>query len=117
MYRIVNGTDILLTRGDTFECDITIYDGDEAYSPAVGDVIKFYLKHAKMNPQRTGYAETSPLITKTIDNSTLKLHLDPTDTASLGFGAYVYDIELTKADTSVDTFINNANFVLIPEVG
>ena len=117
MYKIVNGTSILLTRGDTFNCEITIMDGDTAYEPTSSDVIKFYLKHPQMNVGRTAYLETSPVLTKTISYSDMTLHLSPSDTSGLGFGAYVYDIELTKANGDVDTFINNASFTIVPEVG
>jgi hypothetical protein len=44
------------------------------------------------------------------------LHLEPDDTKGLGFGEYVYDVELTFANGDVDTFINNARFSLVPEV-
>ena len=117
MYKIVNGTDIMLTRGDTFECDLMIYDNGEPYVPATNDVIKFYMKHASMNLPRTAYTDQEPLIEKTIDNSTLKLHLDPIDTKDLDFGGYVYDIEITFEDGYVDTVINNAGLAILPEVG
>lgn len=51
-----------------------------------------------------------------IPTSTMILHLDPEDTKDLGFGEYVYDVELTFANGDVDTFINNAKFILAPEV-
>jgi len=114
MFKVIEDTQILLTRGDTLDCDIIIYDGNTEYTPASGDVIKFYLKHAKLNPQQTEYIDTEPVIEKTISGE--NLHLDPSDTASLGFGAYVYDIELTKANGDVDTFVNNASFTILPEV-
>ena len=114
MYKILDDNTILLTRGDTFDCDVNVFNGSEPYSPASGDVFKFYVKHPCMNATRSEYTETTPLITKTL--SSLSIHLDPSDTKSLGFGSYVYDVELTYANGGVDTFINNANLVLLPEV-
>ena len=38
------------------------------------------------------------------------------DTADLNFGKYVYDIQLTKANGKVDTFITKATLKLSEEV-
>jgi uncharacterized membrane protein YkoI len=44
------------------------------------------------------------------------LELEPSDTKILDFGSYVYDIEITFKDGTVDTFITEANFKITPEV-
>lgn len=108
MYRI-NGTTITLTRGDSFygKIDLVKQDGTE-YEPQEGDVIRFALKKH--------YNDAEALITKVIPNDTLVLNLMPNDTKTLPFGNYVYDFEITFADGDVDTFINQANFILVPEV-
>ena len=108
---------IELTRGDTLTATIAIKDSTgAAYVPAVGDVIRFALKHADMTLGRKGYKDVNPLINKTIPNDTLILLLNPADTKTLDFGEYVYDIELTHASGAVDTFISNARFIIGPEV-
>lgn len=46
----------------------------------------------------------------------MMLTLEPQDTADLNFGKYVYDIQLTKANGKVDTFIPKAILKLSEEV-
>ena len=108
MYK-VEGTLITLTRGDTFNATITIYDSQgNVYTPAAGDVVRFALK-------RTAEDRT-PLILKTIDHETMLLTIEPNDTKNLAFGSYIYDVEITLADGTVDTFIANAKLILTVEV-
>lgn len=111
----VSGTNITLTRGDTLIAQITIKQGETDYTPVEGDVIRFAMKHPIYNAGRTDYSETTPVLTKTIPNDTLILTLLPADTKQLGFGEYVYDIQLTFADGTVDTFIKG-KFFLTEEV-
>lgn len=110
------GNVITLTRGDSFSAKVTIIKDDEEYTPVEGDSVRFALKRQKMNACGTEYADQNPLINKTIPNDTLILSLSPGDTKSLGFGTYEYDIEITFADGSVDTFITAAPFRLTKEV-
>ena len=113
----IEGTTIYLTRGDTFAATVEIKNADgSAYEVQNGDVIKFALKSAKMRASNTEFADVQPLILKTIPNATLRLEIAPNDTKKLPFAAYKYDIEITKAGGVVDTFINNCDFFVMPEV-
>lgn len=107
---------ITLTRGDTLRVKVDILKDDEEYTPVDGDVVRFALKHPDLLNDKSDYQDTTPLILKTIPNDTLILTLDPTDTKSLGFGEYVYDIQITFSDGTVDTFITAAKFTLTEEV-
>lgn len=107
MYKI-NGTAVTLTKGDSFYCQISLKKNGTAYTPDPEDVIRFAMK-------KTAF-DTTALITKVIPNDTLILHLDPADTKQLQTGKYVYDMEITFSDGDVDTFINQAEFTLVPEV-
>lgn len=113
----VSKNKITLTRGDTFTTVLTLTrsDGTE-YTPVEGDSIRFALKHPDMNRQGTEYVDEQPLIEKSIPYDTLQLKLDPNDTKELGFGKYVYDIEITYANGDVDTVIAATDFTLTPEV-
>ena len=109
MYEI-NGTSIKLTRGDSFYCTVGMKNKDDGtdYVPQEGDVVRFALKKR--------YQDATPLILKNIPTDTLMLYLEPNDTKEMAFGSYVYDIELTKANGDVDTFIWEAEFEITKEV-
>lgn len=105
----VNGTTITMTRGDTLAVQIGINNADGTpYVPSQGDAVRFALKK--------DYSDKTPLIMKTIDNEDLCLTLVPNDTKKLAFGDYVYDIELTQEDGTVDTFVAKARFKITEEV-
>lgn len=105
----VKGTEIILTRGDTFKATLTIQDSTGSiYVPQQGDVIRFAVKKR--------YSDNKILIAKIIDNNTLMLKLNPEDTKPLMFGTYVYDVELTYANGDVDTFIAGGVLRLLEEV-
>ena len=114
-YSVKNNA-ITLTRGDTFIAQIALSLNGEPYTPIEGDEIRFAVKHKTMTPTRSDYSDEEPLILVTIPNDTLILRLDPSDTKDLDFGDYVYDIQITFADGSVDTFITPTSFKLTPEV-
>ena len=107
-FKVKNNT-IYLTRGDTFKAQVVINNPDgTVYTPVEGDTVRFALK---------GYIdETVCLIYKDIPIDTMLLVIDPEDTKGLEFGSYVYDIQLTKANGDVDTFITASKFKLTAEV-
>lgn len=111
MQEVIGGRTIYLTRGDTFRrrVNMKFLDTGELYTPAENDVIRFVVKR--------NYSDAQPIITKIIPNDTQMLNLAPADTKTLDFGSYVYDIELTKANGDVDTFIAKASLIITEEVG
>lgn len=105
----VKGTTITLTRGDTFAADIGIFQPNgEPYTPNIGDKIRFALKQS--------VKDEKCLIIKEIPIETMKLVLLPEDTKNLSFGNYVYDIQLTKSNGEVDTFITKSILILKEEI-
>lgn len=112
----VNGNKITLTRGDTLRLKVSITKDGEEYTPVDGDVVRFALKHRDKNADNTEFIDENPLINKEIPIDTMILELEPSDTKSLGFNTYAYDIEITFEDGTVDTFITNAPFKLTEEV-
>lgn len=111
----VKGTTITLTRGDTFEAEITIKAGSETYTPSSSDSIRFAVKHNTLTADRTEYTDSEPLLVKNIPISTMRLTLLPDDTKELGFGNYAYDIQITLANGKVATFIKGM-LILTEEV-
>ena len=100
---------IYLTRGDTFKTKVSITDSEgAAYVPNEGDKIRFAMKK--------DYDDEEPLLLINIPIDTMILVITPEDTKSLEFGKYVYDVELTKANGDVDTFITKARIDLTEEV-
>lgn len=105
----VRGTTITLTRGDTFGANIEIYRPDGTlYEPQEGDTIRFAMK-AKIT-------DAEPIILKDIPISTMMLVILPEETKDLQYGNYVYDIELTKANGAICTFITKSTLKLTEEV-
>lgn len=110
----VRGNAITITRGDSGILDVHIYDDDNGgeYTPVEGDTIRFALKR--------NYTDAEPILVKNIPIATMQLHFDPADTKNLESGPirgrYKYDIELTRSDGSVDTFIPRADFFVLEEV-
>lgn len=100
---------ITLTRGDTFiaRVHLTTQDG-EKYEPEEGDVIRFAMK--------ASIKDEDPLIVKEIPTETMELVIDAEDTKPLPFGKYIYDVELTRANGIVDTFITKSQLILTEEV-
>lgn len=105
----VKNTTIYLTRGDTFKALITITNPDGTiYTPQEGDEIRFAMKQ--------DVEDEECLIIRDIPLESMMLILYPADTKSLEYGTYVYDIQLTKANGDVDTFITASKLKLTYEV-
>ena len=70
----IDGTNIVLTRGETFEATVTLKKGDEAYTPVESDTVRFLMRNI--------YQDEEAVIDKTLHNLTLSL--SPDDTATAG---------------------------------
>lgn len=107
-FKVRNNT-IYLTRGDTFRATISIFNPDgTSYTPIEGDSIRFAMKE--------NVDDEECLINRDIPIDTMMLVIYPEDTKELDYGNYVYDIQLTKADGDVDTFITASKLKLTYEV-
>lgn len=107
MYSIDSKNNITLTRGDSLYLTIEIIEDGSTYTPESGDTIRFAMKKS--------YFDDDVVLEKTIDNNTLVLYIAPEDTSDLDFGVYVYDIQITKSDGDVGTFLGGL-FVVDLEV-
>lgn len=105
----VSGTDIILTRGDTFIGIVSATQKNgEPYEFIAGDKVRFAMK--------SKYTDAEPILNIDIPIDTMELVIKPEDTKNLKFGNYVYDIQLTKANGVVDTFITKASIKITEEV-
>ena len=111
MIQVSNNT-ITMVRGDTARISVSITDAEGAeYIPVEGDTLRFAVKKK--------YTDETVVIEKQIDINALILQIDPADTKNLQMGEtkgqYVYDVEITQADGTVDTFIRG-KLILLEEV-
>lgn len=105
----IDETSIYLTRGDSAAIQIHLEDkSGNPYVPVEGDEIRFALKR--------NYEDFRCLIQKSIPTDTLLLNLTSLETKKLDFGKYYYDIQLSRLDGTVDTFIDRAVFTITEEV-
>lgn len=107
----ISGTTITITHGDTLDALVELFLPDGSpYPVQAGDAIRFALK------QR--YSDREPLLRKEIPHDTMSLRLESEETKLLKAGGapYVYDIEITMEDGTVDTFIDRAKFIVTEEV-
>lgn len=116
MFKVKNNA-ITITRGDSGIAEISLQTAEgEEYTPQEGDSIRFALKSNRFTPRMTAFIDIEPLIEKAIPITDLNLRINPQDTQNLPFGSYLYDLEITFADGYVDTFVNCADFRIVPEV-
>ena len=112
----ITGTKIEMTRGDTLRVTVGMTINGQPYTPVTGDVVRFAVKNKRMTAGNKEYYDTEPILLKNIPIATMILELFPNDTKEFDFGEYVYDIQITFADGTVDTFITTSPFILTPEV-
>lgn len=97
----INGTNIILTRGDSLIITLSLTKDGETYTPAEGSSIRFAMK------EKYSDADEDVKLEKDIPIDTLTLEFLPEDTKSLTMKKkYVYDIQLTDENGRVDTFIS-----------
>lgn len=109
MLRILDDLTIQLTRGDTAALTIDIFDevASTQYEVESNDTLTLSVK--KTVNDRTYYFQK-------IVTGTNRIIIEPADTQKLGFGTYVYDVQLEKASGETSTVIGPATFELLTEV-
>ncbi len=101
----INNYEITLTRGDSAEFDIELLNADgSSYDIQEFDMIEFTVK-------KNVYS-TNTLIHKVGS----RINIEPYDTADMSYGEYVYDVQVTFQDGSVDTVIPPSRFKIMSEV-
>lgn len=106
----IEGTTISITRGDTLNVSINLTNQDGSqYVKHEGDTIRFAMKK--------NYADDVCILKKDIPVDTMVLRLESEETKSLEMGTtYVYDIQLTMYDGTVNTFIDKGKLKVTEEV-
>lgn len=94
MVRVIPVNNIYITRGDYARIPYKLADADDnEYIPGDGDKLVFTVKK---DP-----TASSHVLQKEITDGALILL--PADTKTLAYGRYAYDVELRKADGTVQT--------------
>lgn len=110
MLTIDRSYNIELTRGDTGLFTVYLVDEDNmSYTPQAGSTLRFALS------KKYGSTRSECLVVKDIPIDTMTLEIEPSDTKTLAFGDYVYDIELTDPFGRVSTVVM-AKFKITKEV-
>ena len=105
----VSNNKITLTRGDTCRIKLSLKDSSgEDFVPGDGDVIRFAAKRH--------YSDPEPVIYIIVPNDTLILEIKPEDTKNLDFGTYVYGMQITFKDGTIDTFVSKSMLRIEEEV-
>lgn len=101
---------IHLTRGDTarllLSSVVNLVTGKE-YILSADDTVTFTVK-------KTVY-DTTPAVQITVPGGAA-IHIKPEDTKEMAFGNYLYDVQLTTADSDVYTVIPPTKFEVLKEV-
>ncbi len=105
MQSVKNNT-IYGIRGDTLVFKIALTKDGKDYVLSDGDKLTFTVKKTT--------TDTDALISKDVTSGVITI--DPSDTAKLDYGTYVYDVQLTTADGKVDTVVPPHQFILKDEV-
>lgn len=104
MFQIEDNS-ISLTRGDSARIDITVVDAEgEEYELQEGDVLLFTVK-SSVNDKDILIQKSGAIV-----------NLLPADTEDLEYGKYVYDVQLTLLDGTVNTIIAPSTFKIMSEV-
>lgn len=104
MLTIKNNT-ITLTRGDTARIDLAISKDGETYDYSP-DTVVFSVKTSTTTPEY--------VFQKTVSDGVI--YIAPSDTESLPYGTYRYDVQVTTQSGDVCTVIPPSNFIVAPEV-
>lgn len=103
----IEGNTIRLTRGDTAYIEVPMNVLNGVYEMDPTDTLTFSVKK---NSRNTDYIFQKTLVGENV------FHIEPADTASLSFGKYMYDIQLTTNIGDVFTVVPPSTFEVLAEV-
>lgn len=96
-----------MTRGDSES--ILVFCPQNPF--AEGDIITFTVRKTVISPKAI-----EKVVTEFTEDGKALIGIDPSDTAEMQFGSYLYDIQWTKANGAVTTIIKPAAFIIEKEV-
>lgn len=99
MVKIINNK-ITLTKGDSFSAELLLTRDGESYTPEADDEIRFAVSTTYVG--QVGY---ELLLTKTVSHEDMMVSMTPEETDVLTYRTYVYDVQITHGDGTVDTVV------------
>lgn len=109
---IIEGTNIRMIRGDTEAINVNMQNIQGDVVPfEEGDTVYFTVKTSTVVTEKI----LQKVVTTFVDGSAF-IVLHPEETRELQERAYVYDIQVTRADGTVKTIIPPSQFVLMGDV-
>lgn len=109
----VQGRNISMIRGDSESITVSCCDASGNQIPfSAGDTIYFTIKTSTGTDQKL----MQKTVTQFTEDGRAVIAILPEDTKNLGFRAYVYDVQWTKADGTVTTIIPPSSFTVGSEV-
>lgn len=108
---VIEGTKITMIRGDTESLEVSVTEDGEPRPLVAGDVVHMTVKQRATDTD----IAFQKVIRQFVDGVAL-INIEHEDTKDLRFGNYVYDIQVTFADSTVKTVVGPAAFVLALEV-
>ena len=103
----IEGNVIAITRGDTGIFTLNITDAQGNPYDYSHDEVLFTVKR--------NIDTTEKIMQKTVEYGQVVI-IQPVDTATLPYGTYVYDVQVTTAGGVVDTVITPSRFLVKAEV-
>ena len=114
------GNDIYLTRGDTSYIEIDVsyagYGCSKDYKFQEGDKLFFTVKQNFNMEDFLFQKVISFQDTDEIENGSVIIKIEPSDTNNLDFRSYIYDVELITSDGDKYTIVRPSLFEILPEV-
>jgi len=109
---IVSGTNIYITRGDSESLSVALQEPNGIAIPmAIGDKVYFTVKQ-NIN---TADKVLQFIVEEFVDGKAV-IEINPSDTAALAYGVYVYDIQVSLASGVKRTIIKPSSFEIGGEV-
>jgi len=107
MLKINRDKSIELTRGDSAKIILSVTKDDGSDYNINGDTVRFSVKRS---------VDSSDMVFQKSMTTGCIINILPEDTASLAYGEYVYDVELTTTSGDVCTVVPPSKFSILPEV-
>lgn len=108
----IQGTNISMIRGDSQSITVSVIDKDGNKVPlTTGDTIYLTVKYNVNTEEKV----LQKVITQ-FEDGNANIEITPDDTKDIPFKTYTYDIQLNRADGTVNTIIPPSNFTIGSEV-